>query len=353
MSRSVLRGAALAIASTLLLAACAAAPPVRAPTPTAVYCTRMVTNSGGLDDRSFNQSSWAGLQQAAKKFGVLAEVLVSTGETDLAPNVAQAVASGCDFVLTVGYELAAATEAQAKANPGVNFAIVDEIVQAKNVKPIVFDTAQASFLAGYLAAGVSKTGKVGTFGGGNQPPVTLFMDGFVDGVARYNQVHGAAVQVLGWDKKAQNGSFTGDFVDVNKGKSFAQALIDQGADVLLPVAGQVGQGAAATALEAKNVSLIWVDNDGYLTLPAEYRPIVLTSVLKNTADAVVSIVGDDIGKNFSNTPYVGTLKNGGVGLAPFHELASRVPAALKGEIDQLRSDIVSGKLTVTSPSTPR
>ncbi|BDZ53807.1 hypothetical protein GCM10025870_08800 [Agromyces marinus] len=203
----------------------------------------------GLEDRSFNQSSWEGLQEAEREYGVDAEALVSTSETDLAPNVRQAVDSGCGLIVTVGWELAESTLAEAEANPDVAFAIVDETVEAENVKSVVFDTAQASFLAGYLAAGVSRTGVVATFGGGNQPPVTLFMDGFVDGVGRYNEVHGAAVRVLGWDKAAQDGSFTGDFEDINKGKVLAEGFIDQGADVILPVAGQVGEGAAAAAVE--------------------------------------------------------------------------------------------------------
>ncbi len=312
----------------------------------------MVTNSGGLDDRSFNQSSWEGLQAAEKEFGIDAQVLVSTGETDLAPNVAQAVQSGCGFVLTVGYELADATLDEAGKNPDTHFAIVDETVDAANVKPILFDTAQASYLAGYLAAGVSKTGKVATFGGGNQPPVTLFMDGFVDGVAKYNEAHGAAVQVLGWDKASQDGVFTGDFEDINKGKTVTQGFIDQGADIIMPVAGQVGQGAASAAAEKGGVSIIWVDNDGYETLPAEYQPIVLTSVMKNTGDAVVQIVGDDIGGSFSPDPFVGTLENGGVELAPFHDLASSVPAELSAEIDALKEQIVSGAVVVESPSAP-
>ncbi len=157
----------------------------------------------------------------------------------------QAVESGCGFVLTVGYELVPATDAAAIANPDVDFAIVDDVVDQPNVKPIVFNTAQAAFLAGYLAAGVSQTGKVATFGGGNQPPVTLFMDGFVDGVASYNAVHGTAVQALGWNKATQDGVFTGDFEDINKGLVTTQGFIDQGADVILPVAGQVGRGRRA------------------------------------------------------------------------------------------------------------
>jgi basic membrane protein A len=336
--------------AALLLAGCASAPD--STTSASDYCARMVTNSGGLEDRSFNQSSWEGLEKAKSQLGIAAQVIVSTNETDLAPNVTQAVSSGCQFVLTVGWELAEATTAEAKANPDVHFAIVDEQVDGANIKPIVFDTAQASYLAGYLAAGVSKTGKVATFGGGNQPPVTLFMDGFVDGVAQYNTVHGTAVQVIGWNKDTQDGVFTGDFEDINKGKVTTQGLIDQGADVILPVAGQVGEGAAAAVLEANNVSLIWVDNDGYETLPASYQPVILTSVLKNTGDAVVSIVENDQKGTFDNTPFVGTLSNGGVDIAPFHDRATLVSSDLAAEIDALRESIISGAIVVTSPSQP-
>ncbi|WP_291047987.1 BMP family ABC transporter substrate-binding protein [Herbiconiux sp.] len=354
-SRVAVASGVVVAALVVALSGCADAPPRStgaASDSASDYCARMVTNSGGLDDRSFNQSSWEGLQAAEKEFGIDAQVLVSTGETDLAPNVAQAVQSGCGFVLTVGYELADATLDEAGKNPDTHFAIVDETVDAANVKPILFDTAQASYLAGYLAAGVSKTGKVATFGGGNQPPVTLFMDGFVDGVAKYNEAHGAAVQVLGWDKASQDGVFTGDFEDINKGKTVTQGFIDQGADIIMPVAGQVGQGAASAAAEKGGVSIIWVDNDGYETLPAEYQPIVLTSVMKNTGDAVVQIVGDDIGGSFSPDPFVGTLENGGVELAPFHDLASSVPAELSAEIDALKEQIVSGAVVVESPSAP-
>ena len=345
-------GTVLAAAS-VILAACAAPTTESGGTDaTGDECVRMVTNSGGLEDRSFNQSSWEGLQQAEAEFGVEAEAIVSTGETDLTPNVQQAVDSGCGLIVTVGFELADATHNKAEANPDVMFAIVDETVEADNVKPVVFDTAQASYLAGFLAAGVSKTGVVATFGGGNQPPVTLFMDGFVDGVAKYNEVHGAAVRALGWDKARQDGTFTGDFEDINKGKALAEGFIDQGADVILPVAGQVGEGAASAALERGGVSVIWVDSDGYETLPADFRPVLLTSVLKNTQDAMVQIVGEYQARSFSNEPYVGTLENGGVEIAPYHDLASLVTPELDGEIEGLRQAIIAGELVVDSPSAP-
>jgi len=341
-----------AVAASLLLAACASAPESGGEASGSEVCARMVTNSGGLEDRSFNQSSWEGLQLAEDELGVEAEALVSTGETDLAPNVQQAVDSGCQLIVTVGWELAEATSDQAAANPDLAFAIVDETVEGDNIKPVVFDTAQAAFLAGYLAAGVSTTGVVATFGGGNQPPVTLFMDGFVDGVAAYNAAHGTAVRALGWDKAAQDGSFTGDFEDINKGKVLAEGFIDQGADVILPVAGQVGEGAAAAAVERSGVSLIWVDSDGYETLPAEYRPVLLTSVLKNTQQAMVQIVGDVVDDAFSNEPYIGTLENGGVEIADYHDLAGLVTPELDAEIDALRRQIIAGELVVESPSAP-
>ncbi|MEY2848720.1 MAG: hypothetical protein RI885_1385 [Actinomycetota bacterium] len=342
---------ALLALSVVALAGCAT-PPESTEDAESDFCAVMVTNSGGLDDRSFNQSSWAGLQRAEDDLDIDAQVLVSTSETDLAPNVQAAVDTGCGFVLTVGYELAPSTAEQGELNPDVDFAIVDEVVEADNVKPIVFDTAQAAYLAGYLAAGTSKTGVVATFGGGNQPPVTLFMDGFVDGVAKYNEVHGTAVVALGWSKEAQDGVFTGDFEDTAKGRASAQAFIDQGADVIMPVAGQVGEGAASAALDAGGVTIIWVDNDGYDTLPQQYRPLVLTSVLKNTGDAVVQIAGESRDGSFSPEPFVGTLANGGVDIAPFHDLERSVSAELSAEIDGLRAAIVDGSLQVTSPSAP-
>ena len=340
------------VAASVTLAGCAPAPEGGETGAASDSCVRIVTNSGGLEDRSFNQSSWEGLQQAEDELGVEAEAIVSTGETDLAPNVAQAVESGCELIVTVGFELAEATLSEAEDNPDLAFAIVDEIVEADNVKPVVFDTAQASYLAGYLAAGVSKTGVVATFGGGNQPPVTLFMDGFVDGVAKYNEVHGTAVRALGWDKAKQDGAFTGDFEDINKGKALTEGFIDQGADVILPVAGQVGEGATSAALERGGVSVIWVDSDGYESLAPEFRPVLLTSVLKRTQDAMVEIVGAVADGSFSNEPYIGTLENGGVEIAPYHDLATLVTPELDGEIEGLRQAIIAGEIVVESPSAP-
>lgn len=348
-----------ALAALVVLAGCGTPPPAESGTPTepaaapALECAQMVTNSGGLNDRSFNETSWAGMERAQEEYGIEANVLVSTTENDLAPNVQAAVDTGCGFVLTVGYELAAATGEQAAANPDVQFAIVDEVVQGDNVRSIVFDTAQAAFLAGYVAASVTETGTVATFGGGNQPPVTLFMDGFAAGIEHYNEAKGEDVRLLGWNPESQDGTFTGDFENVSLGQTQTQAFIAQGADVILPVAGQVGEGAFRASLDAGGEALvIWVDNDGYDTLPAEFRPLLLTSIMKNTEDAVVTAVGDALEGEISNEAIIGDLENGGVDIAPFHDLADRVSDETVAEIEALREQIIAGEIEIESPSSP-
>jgi basic membrane protein A len=178
--------------------------------------------------------------------------------------------------------------------------------------------------------------------------VTIFMDGFVDGVAYYNQQKGADVQVLGWDKAAQNGSFTGDFEDQNKGRQLTQNFISQGADVVLPVAGPVGLGAAAAAEASGTTRLIWVDSDGTETAP-QYADLFLSSVLKRVDNAVQAATSDAVEEAFGNEPYVGTIENEGVGLA---ELSDDVPEELAAEIEEVRQGIVDGAIAVESPSSP-
>jgi basic membrane protein A len=215
-----------------------------------------------------------------------------------------------------------------------------------------FNTAQAAFLAGYLAAGYSKTGKVGTYGGLKIPPVTVFMDGFADGVAYYNQQKGKNVQVLGWDKAKQDGLFSNDFASPPKGKQLSDTLSAQGADVIMPVAGGTGLGTTEDAAAGK-FTAIWVDTDGCVS--TQYCAGLLTSVQKNIADAVRDAVirgakGESL-KPADGT--IGTLANNGVAIAPFHDFDSKIDPTLKAEVDQLKADIISGKVTVTSANAPK
>lgn len=362
LKKAGLAGAVLASAAALALAGCGSAPPSSGSSGSSSaqasnYLGCMVSDSGGFDDKSFNQSGYEGLQKAVKDLGIQEKHVQSKADTDYDPNLRSMVQAGCKLTVTVGFLLGDATKSIATANPNSHFAIVDYTDPAfpKNVKPIVYDTAQAAFLAGYLAAGTTKTGKVATFGGLNIPTVTIFMDGFADGVKYYNQKKNKNVQVLGWDKAKQDGTFVGDFKSIDKGKVLTQGFLQQGADIVLPVAGPVGSGAGSAVLDAKkagtDAKLIWVDSDGYLTAP-DYKSVLLTSVQKKMTDAVESVLKDDLNGKFDPSPYVGTLENGGVALAPFHDLDSAVPAEMKSELDQLTKDIVSGAVKVESKSSP-
>ena len=354
--------AALVAASALGLVACSSAPSSsssasKSAGPAFKAC--MVSDAGGFEDKSFNQAGYDGLKRAVTQLGVTEAHAESAANTDYVPNIDNMIQQNCDLTITVGFLLADATKAAAAANPTKKFAIIDnqffdanfKPITIANVKPLLFDTAQASFLAGYLAAGVSKTGKVATFGGMQIGSVTIFMDGFADGVAKYNADNSASVKVLGWDKATQKGSFTGDFDDQSKGQNVTKGFIDQGADIILPVAGPVGLGAAAAAKAAGNVKIIGVDQDWFVTAP-EYKDIILSSVLKQMEPAVFDVIKATRDGGFDAAAYKGTLVNNGVGLAPYHDLDSVVPAALKTKIDALKAEIVAGTLTVTSPSAP-
>lgn len=352
-------------AAAATLTACAAPPTVAATgaasATTASFVPCIVSDSGGFNDSSFNASALSGITKASTELGVTFKKVESKSDDDFAPNVAAQVSEGCDFIVTVGFSLSDVTVAAAKANPDVKFAIVDDGLDkdsdgkpdVANGKPILFNTAEASFLAGYAAAAYSKTGVVGTFGGKQIPPVTLFMDGFADGVAYFDKANNAKVEVVGWDKAKQIGTFTGGFAAGVEAKTAAQGLLDQNADVILPVGGPIYQ-SAAQAIRDKggDLALIGVDADMFNSDPS-VADLLLTSVMKGVDAGVHDVVVAAAKGDFSNEPYVGTLANGGIGIAPFHNFESKVPATLASELEQVKAKIISGEIAVTSQSTPK
>lgn len=353
--KNTIRFGAIAAASALALAACGSAPEdTTAPTsgttsgPVATaepvdFKACMVSDAGGFDDKSFNQAGFEGMQLAAADFGIETATAESTSDSDYTGNLDAMTAAGCDLTFTVGFLLADATAAAAAANPDSAFAIIDFSFDPAidNVKGLIFDTDEAAFLAGYVAAGSTSTGKVATFGGMNIPTVTIFMDGYLAGVNYYNEVNGTSVEVLGWD--GSTGAFTDDFDDLTKGQNLAQGFIDQGADIIMPVAGPVGLGAAAAAKAAGNVWIIGVDSDWSLTAP-EYSDIILTSVMKHMGPAVYDTIQVALESGFDNTPYVGTLENGGVGLGT---MASVVPADVTAALADIEAKIISGEVAAS------
>jgi basic membrane protein A len=356
-TRKAALGGLAAVGITAILAGCGAAPESTsggaAGEAKSDLLTCMVSDSGGFDDKSFNQLGFEGLTKAVGDLGLPeAKPVESASETDFAPNLTNLADQGCGLIVTVGFLLKEATEEAAKANPDIEYAIIDDAqISAPNVKPITFNTSEAAFLAGYSAAAYSKTGTVGTFGGLQIPTVTIFMDGFVDGVQYYNEQKGKDVKAIGWDVASQSGSFTGEFVANQTAKTAAQTLIDQGADVIMPVGGPIflSAGEAIRDSSDKKVVMVGVDSDAYESAP-DLKDLFLTSVLKGIDAGVEDVVKTAADDEFDATPYVGTLKNGGVDIAPFHDYESEVPSDLAGELETIKAGIIDGSIAVESPS---
>ena len=357
--RRILTVPALLGAAGLVLAGCGAAPEEGggAQEEATDFTGCIVSDSGGFQDRSFNQKSYEGLQAAQESMGIEIRQAESQAETDFEPNLSSMVQQGCDLTVSVGFLLANATQEVAEANPDANFAIVDDAsIDLPNVKPLVYNTAEAAFLAGYVAAGTTETGKVAAYGGMDIPTVTVFMDGFADGVDHYNETKGEDVALLGWDKESQDGTFVNSFTDTSAAKTTTQNFINEGADIVLPVAGQAALGTLDAVVAAndggKQVRFVWVDADGYETLDRgqEYQ---LTSVLKQMSSSVQDVVESAAQGEFSNEPYVGTLENEGVGIAPYHDQEETVGEELAAEVEQLKQDIIDGTITVESENSPQ
>ncbi|MBR9842177.1 MAG: BMP family ABC transporter substrate-binding protein [Rhodobacteraceae bacterium] len=333
-------GGAIAVALFLVSTASASA-----------FTACQVTDTGGIDDSSFNQTAWKGALDAKDELGIDARYLESQAESDYDANLNSLQGGECDVIVTVGFLMGDATKKAAEANPDQKYSIVDFAYDPTipNVLGQVYATDEAAFLAGYLAAGMSKTGILGTFGGINIPPVTIFMDGFVAGTNYYNTQKGTNVTVLGWDPVAREGLFTNNFESLDDGRSFAQNLYDEGADIVLPVAGPVGLGSAALAdeLGTDALKIIGVDADQYLTDP-EKKHVYLTSILKRMDSTVKAVIAAAKDGSFEGGLLVGTLANDGVGVAPYHDFENAVPAELKAELEAIRAGIINGSIKVTN-----
>jgi len=331
--------------------------------------TCLVTDLAGIDDKSFNATAWQGVLDAIEAGDAAPEpdsfYLESDVEADWQPNIDQMIDQGCEHIVTVGFALDAVTQANAPENPDITWTIVDvdffdfetdpaTDITFDNVQELTYQTDEAAFLAGYVAASVSQTGVVGTFGGANFPTVSIFMDGLYYGVQHYNEVKGADVQVLGWDPaNPDTGLFTGDFTDLDIARSTAQSLLDEGADVIMPVGGQINLGAGAAmqdmgmgATGGTFGAMIGVDTDAYVSAP-EYADLWLTSVEKKMALGVSDSVKAAKDGTFESGVSRGFLNNDGVGISDFHDFDGIVSDETKTEVEELRQAIIDGTQSVS------
>ena len=310
--------------------------------------TCFVTDDAGVDDRSFNASGWAGVLAAVDSGAAQADpiLLESASEADYQPHVENCLAQGAEHIVTSGFKLADTTGEFAAANPEVQWTIIDFASLGDNVTGLEFQTDEAAFAAGYVAAGMSTTGVVGTYGGVNIPPVSIFMDGYARGVAHYNEIKGTSVQVLGWDPDdPDSGTMTGTFDPADPAVLAAcSTQLDNDADIMLPVGGAINL-PCGTEIQSRGIegALIGVDADAVEAMPAEFADLWLTTILKGIAiQTQRSIEAHASGSPFGGSSFVGNLENGGVGLAPYHSWEDRVPSELAGEVEQLLADIADG-----------
>ena len=369
MKRFLTVALALVVVSALVLSGCAPAPaaipttapaptqapaqPTKAPEPTkaaeptkpaatptaatgaaagGVKKVGLVTDVGKVDDKSFNESAWNGVQKAAKEFGLQATYIETQQPTDYEKNIAQFADEGYDLIVTVGFMIGDATKAAADKYPKVKFVIVDFSYDPpiSNVTGLVFSEDESGFLAGALAALMTKTKVIGGVYGKEIPPVIKFRKGFEAGAAYIDP----KVKVLG--------TYIDSFTDPVKGGEVAKSQMAENADVIFGAGGKTGNGALVAAAQ-KGVYAIGVDTDQYYTLP-EVKDVLLSSAMKRVDVAVYTAIKNAVEGKFKGETMVFTVANDGVGLAPFHDLEAKVPAEVKAKLEQIVKGFKDGSI---------
>lgn len=307
-----------------------------------VFCVGLVTDVGKIDDKSFNQSTWEGVKQAEKDLGAVVQYLETTDAKDYAKNIATFADEKYDVIVTVGFNLGEATVTAAKQYTGVKFIGVDQDQYAEtvpNIAGLVFPEDNAGFLVGALAAQMSKSKKIcAVLGTDAVPPVWRFGEGYRAGAAYIDP----AVEVttvyhsdVGFDKT---------FTDPEWGKTTAVSMIDKGCDIVFGAGGKTGNGALLGAAE-KSVYAIGVDTDQYLTVP-EAQKFLLSSAMKLLTPGTFNLIkmakeGTLPAGNFS----------GDAGFAPYHDLDSQVPAAIKTKMEEIAKGLLDGSIKTNVPPT--
>jgi len=336
--------AALLVAA-MILPACA---PAQADcTDEATFCVGLVTDVGKINDKSFNQSAWEGVQRTEKELGAKIQYIETADAKDYDKNIATFADEGYDVIVTVGFGMGEATIKAAGAYPNVKFVGVDQF-QAADTPGVVglnFPEDNAGFLVGALAAMMSKTNHIGAVCGTDAvPPVWRFGEGYKAGAAYVDGMKGTTTTVdvvyhsdVGFDKT---------FLDPEWGAQTAKSMMDQGADAIFGCGGITGNGAITAAAQA-GAYAIGVDTDQYLTLP-EAAPRMLSSAMKLIVPGVFELVKMAKDGSFPVGNYFGT-----AGYAPFHDLDSEVPADVKTEMETINAGLIDGSIkTNVAPVKP-
>jgi basic membrane protein A and related proteins len=336
----------VALLAVILVGACS---PVTASEPAGPSGGKACELLPGPPRAGLNRSLQAAVGAAHARLGIASVV-----RSGLAPDIRPFVTGDCDLILGAGYQEAPTIFATASREPRQRFLLADDWftfsdgpkLTRPNVSVLAFEADQASFLAGYVAAAVSPNHVVGVYGSVNIPTVDVALDGFLAGSRAWGEDFRRHVRILGWD--GSRGLFVGNDVDQRAAASITSRLIRRGAHVIFGVAGAAALGSALVAASHPSVYLIGMYTDSYQTAP-RYASKWLTSVVFSMRAPVLAAARAATSSRFSGGLYVGTLRNGGVSLAPFHRLAHRVPGPLLAKLQVLRSGLEQGWVS-TNPA---
>jgi len=338
----------LAMLMVIALALPACAPAAADCASEDVFCVGLVTDVGKIDDKSFNQSTWEGVQQA-KEDGIadVVQYIETVDAKDYDKNIATFADENYDVIVTVGFALGEATNAAAAKYPNVKFIGVDQFVEwpfdddpsndLENFAGLNFPEDQAGFLVGALAALMTESGKIGSVCGTDLvPPVWRFGEGYRAGAA-YIDPDVEVTVVYHSDV-----GFDTTFTDPAWGAATANSRRDQGVDVIFGAGGKTGNGAV-TAAAQRGVYAIGVDTDQYYTLP-EAAPRMLSSAMKLLNPGTLELIKLAKEGNFPSGNYYGQ-----AGFAPYHDLENEVPAEVKAQMDEINAGILDGSITTDVP----
>jgi basic membrane protein A len=302
----------------------------------------VVTDVGQLEDKSFNEASWCGAIAGATSVGGTAEVIVTEAPADYAQNIQTFVDRDFDVVVTVGFAIGDATLAAAEENPETWFVGVDQFIAADpppdNYMGLLYNEAQAGYLAGIVAANITETGVIGAVGGiDSVPPVVNYISGYANGAASVNPDIEVLIEYASTD-------ITTAFNDPATGRSIAEQMIDADADVVFQVAGLTGQGVLEAACDAE-VFGIGVDVDQYISLP-DLGECIVTSAekkLKESVQAAIERVADDEAEP-GNVFHDAAADPPGVGISPFHDFEDEIDPAVQEAVDEAFNGLADGSI---------
>jgi basic membrane protein A len=299
-----------------------------------VFCVGLVTDVGEIDDKSFNQSAWEGVQRAESELGAKVDYIETADAKDYAANIGLFADEGYDVIVTVGFALGQATVEAAGTYPDIHFIGVDQF-QAEtvdNVAGIIFPEDQSGFMAGALAGMLSESGTVAAVLGTDLvPPVVAFKEGFENGALYINP----DINLI---STYHPGGLDVAFTDPEWGASTAKQAIDQGADVVFGAGGKTGNGALIEVAGNEGLYCIGVDSDQWETVP-EAHSCLVSSAMKLITPGVFDVIQSVQDGSFAAGNFVGD-----VGLAPFHDFDSGISDEIKGRLDEIRAGLLDGSI---------